>query len=242
MTASQQAAAANIQQVSQGGYGQCGNGGNNGWHEWQWGHGWGWQVHVIRTQTYASDSNPPPKGTCTSHGPIVPRWWHRQAHVHTATMVAHTQGTPLLQVEDTTPYFCRPGFPGGYPMSQARMLRRSTCGRPTSGRYAFHTTCRLHTQPLWWRMLMQAADCSHYGGACRVASPGITQSSSQYAVAPPGRGGSEGVLPVFRSRGLAGGRGRCSHYGGAPVRSHSGGATPWVIPPAPLAAQGHRRQ
>ena len=150
---------------------------------------------------------PPPKELHASRGPIAPQWWRGQAHMHATTMVAHTRGAPLPQFLVTTPIQLRARLSRGLGhVSSARHVLACT---PPTDVWPLHVprSCRPHTQPQWWRMLMQPASRSHNGGAAHVASLGIDQSAPQCAVALQAGGGLSGRLPIFRSRGSAEGRG-----------------------------------
>ena len=150
------------------------------------------QVHVIRTDTYRRVTLPA-KGTCTSHGPIAPRWWRTGRHTNTC---GHNSGTTYLALRSCKfgtllPTSAGPAFPGASPCLK-RVCSR-TCSQPCS-RYmladrrlvvtrsvhvaarmhaatmvAFTMACGLLAAPQWW--------------ACRTVSLGRTQSPMQYAVA-----------------------------------------------------------
>ena len=153
-----------------------------------------WQVHAGYTYRHVHRTvTLPAKGTCTSHGPIAPRWWRTSRHTNTC---GHNSGTTYLALRSCKfgtllPTSAGPAFPGASPCLK-RVCSR-TCSQPCS-RYmladrrlvvtrsvhvaarmhaatmvAFTMACGLLAAPQWW--------------ACRTVSLGRTQSPMQYAVA-----------------------------------------------------------
>ena len=163
-------------------------------------------IHIPRTRSH--------DGGAGRHTHMQPRWWR----THEALRSLRFRAQP--------PTSAGPALPGASPCLKHACSHLPRARRPTSGRYTSH----VHA----------ACARRHNGGACwckLLASPrwwmwprGVARHNPipprMMLSLPPGMGGLSGRLPIFRSRGFAGGGGRRSHSGGALDRSHDGGATP----------------
>ena len=146
-------------------------------------------------------------------------------HVYIPPLQWQTQRA--LRSRDSKPprsYVTGPAFPGARP---CLMSARDRAPRPTSGRYTFRALAHLHASPLRWhalrRRLAAPLRWSPPRGVARhnPILPAICCLSCKQV------GRRSGRLPIFRSRGLAGGRGRPRlHCGGASPTRHCGGAAP----------------
>ena len=164
-------------------------------------------THTHRDPTHSPHRlQPPAKGHVYSHGPVATMVAQAGTRAR-ATMVAHTRGTPLLQVGSPTPTTAGPAFPGASPCLKRSCMQRTHSRRPTSGRYAFRT--------------LATGARSHDGGAsadagCRPLHNGGYMAVRRRSACPnPLRicchsareGRLSRLLPKFRSRGICWGQG-----------------------------------